>query len=605
VLSAGSGSGGAEGGGAGDGDEPIDENDPLWKVFLKLAGGDRAKAETMLADPDEYMGLPEVVAALEGGGGGGDDDWESAADAPPLATGGGGGSAVTADTAPPPAPGGAASAAVAVVARSESGGGAAASAAGAEDAQEEEVVEEVVEQEADPREHLNLVFIGHVDAGKSTLSGNILYLTDFVDKKTIEKYEREAKQRNRESWFLAFIMDTSEEERAKGKTVEVGRAHFSTPERRFTVLDAPGHKSYVPNMISGASQADVGVLVVSARKNEFEAGFEKGGQTKEHAMLCKTLGVRTLVVVVNKMDDVSVAWSQARFDDIASKLKPFLKSCGFVVRTEVKIMPISALTGDNVKDQVDAAACPWWQGYVDKGNNNTSDGTLIGLFNKLTIEGRDAAGPLRIPVLDRYYDRGCVLLGKVENGTLSKGDKVMLMPTRTTTTITSLYSDDTPVLTVRPGDNCSIRLPLNVEDICKGFVLCHVDPIADQAKAVKQFIVFLYLADLTETRPLVTAGYDCIMHCHTCETEVVVKKILSVLDVKTKEKKKGVRFAKEGAQLEVVLEVPQSVCVLPFSECPQLGRLTLRDEGKTIAIGKVLKLVLPRPKGDGGGGGGN
>ena len=135
---------------------------------------------------------------------------------------------------------------------------------------------------------------------------------DMVDKKTIEKFEREAKQRNRDSWFLAFIMDTSEEERAKGKTVEVGRAHFTTEERRYTVLDAPGHKSYVPNMIAGASQADIGVLVISARKNEFEAGFEKGGQTKEHAMLAKTLGVKMLVVVVNKMDDPSCNWDKKR-----------------------------------------------------------------------------------------------------------------------------------------------------------------------------------------------------------------------------------------------------------------------------------------------------
>ena len=170
-------------------------------------------------------------------------------------------------------------------------------------------MEEVVEvQEEDPREHLNVVFIGHVDAGKSTLSGNILYLTGYVDKRTIEKYEREAKQRNRESWFLAFIMDTNEEERAKGKTVEVGRAPFETEAKRYTILDAPGHKNYVPHMISGAAQADVGILVISARRGEFETGFERGGQTREHAMLCKTLGVRFLIVVINKMDDPTVCY---------------------------------------------------------------------------------------------------------------------------------------------------------------------------------------------------------------------------------------------------------------------------------------------------------
>merc|ERR1711871_1345992 len=132
--------------------------------------------------------------------------------------------------------------------------------------------------------------------GKSTLSGNILYLTGYVDKRTIEKYEREAKERNRESWFLAFIMDTNEEERAKGKTVEVGRAHFESTSKRYTILDAPGHKNYVPNMIAGACQADVGVLVIPARRGEFETGFERGGQTREHALLAKTLGVRMLIL---------------------------------------------------------------------------------------------------------------------------------------------------------------------------------------------------------------------------------------------------------------------------------------------------------------------
>ena len=139
--------------------------------------------------------------------------------------------------------------------------------------------------ERDLREHLNLVFIGHVDAGKSTFCGQILYRTGQVDARTIEKYEKEAKEKNRESWFLAFIMDTNEEERAKGKTVEVGRAHFESATKRYTILDAPGHKNYVPNMIAGACQADVGVLVISARKGEFETGFDRGGQTREHATL--------------------------------------------------------------------------------------------------------------------------------------------------------------------------------------------------------------------------------------------------------------------------------------------------------------------------------
>ena len=237
-----------------------EEKDKLWKCVLKLANNDRSEAKRLLQNPHELIGNESV--------------WEhmDLVDLEKLEK-----SQQAAPAPPPPV-------------------------------EEEKVVEEVVEvQEEDPREHLNVVFIGHVDAGKSTLSGNILYLTGYVDKRTIEKYEREAKQRNRESWFLAFIMDTNEEERAKGKTVEVGRAPFETEAKRYTILDAPGHKNYVPHMISGAAQADVGILVISARRGEFETGFERGGQTREHAMLCKTLGVRFLIVVINKMDDPTVS----------------------------------------------------------------------------------------------------------------------------------------------------------------------------------------------------------------------------------------------------------------------------------------------------------
>merc|ERR1711972_978036 len=172
---------------------------------------------------------------------------------------------------------------------------------------------------------MNVVFIGHVDAGKSTTCGNVLLLSGCVGERVVERYMNEAKEKKRESWFLAYIMDTSDEEKARGKTVEVGRAHFETEHRRFTILDAPGHKSYVPNMIGGASQADIGVLIISARKGEFETGFERGGQTREHALLAKTLGVDKLVLAINKMDDPSVRWSQERYDEIVGKLSPFLK----------------------------------------------------------------------------------------------------------------------------------------------------------------------------------------------------------------------------------------------------------------------------------------
>ncbi|CAM9662519.1 unnamed protein product [Phaeothamnion confervicola] len=218
AAAAANGSGGDR---AGDHDEEeeIDENDPLWRVTLRLAGGDRTAALKMLEDPDTLMVHPEVVKVIEGGATPEDAAWGAPPPAPP---GGGGG-----DFGEASGGGG-----------GGGGGDGAAGGAVAADGEEDDegadgaVAEAEAEAEEDPREHVNLVFIGHVDAGKSTLSGNILYLMGFVDARTIERYEREAKQRNRESWFLAYIMDTNEEERAKGKTVEVGRAHFETPAKR-------------------------------------------------------------------------------------------------------------------------------------------------------------------------------------------------------------------------------------------------------------------------------------------------------------------------------------------------------------------------------------
>jgi peptide chain release factor subunit 3 len=211
------------------------------------------------------------------------------------------------------------------------------------------------------KEHLNIVFIGHVDAGKSTMGGNLLFITGMVDKRTMEKYEREAKEAGRESWYLSWALDSTPQERLKGKTVEVGRGYFETAARRYTILDAPGHKTFVPSMISGAAQADVAILVISARKGEFETGFERGGQTREHIMLVKTAGVTKIVIVINKMDDITVNWQKSRYEEIKEKLTPFVKAAGFNPKTDVTFVPVSAYTGVNLKDRVSKDVCNWWE----------------------------------------------------------------------------------------------------------------------------------------------------------------------------------------------------------------------------------------------------
>lgn len=224
------------------------------------------------------------------------------------------------------------------------------------------------------RQPASIVFIGHVDAGKSTICGNLMYLMGVVDSRIIQKYKDEAKDKGRDSWWLAYVMDVNDEEKAKGKTVEVGRANFTTETKRYTVFDAPGHKNYVPNMIQGAALADFGALVISARKGEFEAGFDQDGQTREHAQLARSLGVSKLVIVVNKMDDHSVKWSEDRFNEIKNGLSPFLGKCGYDLEKDIFWVPISGLNGDNIKDKTGPMTCNWYKGD-----------TFIGILDKLDV----------------------------------------------------------------------------------------------------------------------------------------------------------------------------------------------------------------------------
>jgi len=434
---------------------------------------------------------------------------------------------------------------------------------------------------SDPREHLNIVFIGHVDAGKSTTAGQILFLTGGVDDRTIEKYEREAKEKNRESWYMAYIMDTNEEERAKGKTVEVGRAYFETPKKRYTILDAPGHKSFVPNMISGASQADVGVLVISARKGEFETGFERGGQTREHAQLAKTLGVTKLVVVINKMDDQSVVgddnvWSKDRYDEIEGKLTPFLRGCGYNPKKDLVYLPISGLMGHNMKERVPPSTCPWYAG-----------GSLFEVLDGIEPSNRDPLAAFRMPVMDKYKDMGTVVMGKSEAGMIRKGDSLVLMPNKAVVKVTTVWRDEEEVSAARPGENLRLRLSgVEEDDVSAGFVLSsrfNVVPV------VTQFEAQVAILELLEHKPILTGGYKCVLHIHSAVEECEVTKLVAVIDPKTKEKKKA-KFVRSGSICIARIAVEKPICVEAFDGVPQLGRFTLRDEGRTIAIGKVTRV---------------
>lgn len=268
-----------------------------------------------------------------------------------------------------------------------------------------EEVDEATLAEMYGKEHVNIIFLGHVDAGKSTLGGSILISTGMVDERTLDKYKREAKDAGRETWYISWALDLNKEERAQGKTIEVGRGFFETEKRRYSILDAPGHKTYVPNMIGGASQADVGVLVISARKGEYETGFEKGGQTREHAMLAKTQGVNKLVIVVNKMDDPTVEWSEERYKECTTKLVQFLKGVGYNPKTDIAMMPVSAQTFTGIKERVPKDLAPWYGGP-----------SLLEYLDGMQALERKLNAPFMMPIAAKYKDMGTMVEGKIESG---------------------------------------------------------------------------------------------------------------------------------------------------------------------------------------------
>lgn len=428
--------------------------------------------------------------------------------------------------------------------------------------------------DAPKKEHVNVVFIGHVDAGKSTIGGQIMYLTGMVEKRTLEKYEKEAKEKNRETWYLSWALDTNQEERDKGKTVEVGRAYFETEKKHFTILDAPGHKSFVPNMIGGASQADLAVLVISGRKGEFETGFEKGGQTREHAMLAKTAGVKHLIVLINKMDDPTVNWSLERYEECKEKLVPFLKKVGFNPKKDIHFMPCSGLTGANLKDPCEL--CPWYTGLP-----------FIPHLDSLPNFTRSIDGPVRLPIVDKYKDMGTVILGKLESGSICKAQQLVMMPNRHTVEVLSLLSDDIETDDAMPGENLKLRLKgIEEEEILPGFILCNAENLCHTGRTFDAQIVII------EHKSIICPGYNAVLHIHTCIEEVQITALICLVDKKSGEKSKTrPRFVKQDQVCIARLRAAGTICLETFKDFPQMGRFTLRDEGKTIAIGKVLKLV--------------
>ena len=433
------------------------------------------------------------------------------------------------------------------------------------------------------KEHINLIFIGHVDAGKSTLGGSILYCTGMVDERTMDKYKREAKEAGRETWYLSWALDLTNEERSKGKTVEVGRAFFKTTnqtpegpvERHYTILDAPGHKSFVPNMIGGASQADVGVLVISARKGEYETGFERGGQTREHALLARNSGVKKLVVAVNKMDDPTVEWSKTRYDECTIKIGKFLEGMGYR-KDELHFMPISAQKTLGIDKPVPTDLAPWYKGPP-----------LLEFLHQMKMPERKINAPFMMPISAKYRDMGTIIEGRIESGVIKKGSNYIIMPNRDDAVVSALYGEtEEEIPTATCGDQIRVRLRgVEEEDVLPGFVLCSPNRPVHCVSSFEAKIRIL------ELKSILSAGFNCVLHVHAAIEEVTFGALLHKLEKDTGRKsKKPPPFASKGQTIIARLDViggAGAVCVERFEDYNQLGRFTLRDQ-VSYSCGNIL-----------------
>ena len=425
-------------------------------------------------------------------------------------------------------------------------------------------------EEPSPKQVVNLVFIGHVDAGKSTLCGHLLLQQHKIDERLVQQYKSEAEENMRGSWWLAYIMDINHEEREKGKTVEVGKACFETPSKRFVILDAPGHKRYVPNMIHGVTQADIGVVVVSSRQGEFEAGFEKGGQTREHVLLARSKGITCFVVLLTKMDDPSVNWSYERFCFIKNSLEPFFRETCKV--SEVYWVPVSGLSGQNLSEP-EPQVCSWY-----------SEGAFLEVLDKLEVQREK--GPLRVPIIDKGKDQGVYFLGKVESGLVVKDLKVTIMPVNLKATIQEICGpDDTKLVYAEAGENLKIKLKTQEDiEIQKGYVICDTHNLCEKSN---QFLADVLFLDLPPQKPIVGPGYTCVLHLHTSLEECTVVEVLSKFDQQTKKQFKT-SFAKPNTRVKLRIQTQVDLC---FENFGPLSRFTLRDEDYTIALGKVIKAL--------------
>jgi len=427
--------------------------------------------------------------------------------------------------------------------------------------------------------HLNLVIMGHVDHGKSTTTGHLLYLTGVVDERTIKAFEEEAKKMGKETFKFAWVLDNLKEERERGVTIDLRFLKFETKKYYFTVIDAPGHRDFVKNMITGASQADGAILFVSARRGEFEAGIGPGGQTREHAFLAFTLGVRQLVVAVNKMDDVSVNWSEERFNEIKNEVGRMLKLVGYRVE-KIPFVPTSGWTGDNLTKK--SEHMPWYTGP-----------TLIEALDVFEVPSKPVNKALRIPIQDVYSITGVgtVPVGRVETGVVKENDILIFMPTNKQGEVKSLEMHHERIAKAEPGDNIGFNIRgVAKTDVHRGDVAGHVNNPPTVAKEFIGQIIIIYHPTA------VAAGYTPVLHYHTGQVACKFSELIRKIDPRTGQVvEEKPTFLKTGDAAVVKMEPLHPIALETFSEFEELGRFAVRDMGTTVAAGIVKEITQKGP----------
>lgn len=443
--------------------------------------------------------------------------------------------------------------------------------------------------------HINIVVIGHVDSGKSTTTGHLIYKCGGIDKRTIEKFEKEAQEMGKGSFKYAWVLDKLKAERERGITIDIALWKFETAKYYVTIIDAPGHRDFIKNMITGTSQADCAVLIVAAGTGEFEAGISKNGQTREHALLAFTLGVKQLIVGVNKMDSTEPPYSESRFEEIKKEVSSYIKKIGYNPAA-VAFVPISGWHGDNMLEP--STKMPWFKGWqVERKEGKAEGKCLIEALDAILPPARPTDKALRLPLQDVYKigGIGTVPVGRVETGVLKPGTIVVFAPANITTEVKSVEMHHEALQEAVPGDNVGFNVKnVSVKELRRGYVAgdSKNNPPKGAADFTAQVIVLNHPGQISN-------GYTPVLDCHTAHIACKFAEIKEKVDRRSgKSTEENPKSIKSGDAAIVNLVPSKPLCVEAFQEFPPLGRFAVRDMRQTVAVG-VIKSVNFKEAGGG------